>query len=311
MPSPLFPRFNQNQRQQSALNQFRGTSYGRAVQRLGQRYGGNVPEAELRRLVQRYGNQFDQAVSQYSRRSIVDRLLDNMGGFGHLIGALLRPSGRPMVGPQLELDAAKHLLESFGYKVSEPEKVQEPPKRPPVYIDSDPATKEDAVEDLPKPGTPLVEGMIPVTSSNVHSIGYEWAAQEGQPGNLLVRFLAGSGKERSGPGPLYRYRDVPRAVFVAFKMASSKGKFVWDELRVRGTVSGHQYQYELAGTGFDDYIPRQAGLMRGMTGEYFLKRSFQGRQSQKPERPYRTGHRQLPGYENAQNLKFRAGRRTK
>ena len=56
---------------------------------------------------------------------------------------------------------------------------------------------------------------IPVQSSNVSSIG--WAQD-----TLVVVFKDGS---------IYRYLDVPEEVWLAFKEARSKGKFVWAELR--------------------------------------------------------------------------------
>lgn len=76
----------------------------------------------------------------------------------------------------------------------------------------------------------------------------------------LGKTIAGKTNER---GPLYAYFDVPVRVFQRMKLAVSKGKFVWDELRVRGTVYGHQYRYRLVqGSVTPDvggvYIPRRA-----------------------------------------------------
>lgn len=95
--------------------------------------------------------------------------------------------------------------------------------------------------------------MIEVSSSNVHSIGYI-----NKTFTLLVRFLAESNGKRSGPGPLYAYKHVPKAVWERAKSAASKGKFVWDSLRIRGTIDGHVYDYELASAGPDEYVPRKA-----------------------------------------------------
>lgn len=70
------------------------------------------------------------------------------------------------------------------------------------------------------------------------------------------------GKGRGGRGAMYAYFDVPARVFERMKNAASKGKFVWDELRIRGTVFGHKFRYQLVqgqvtpGTGV--YIPRKA-----------------------------------------------------
>lgn len=135
---------------------------------------------------------------------------------------------------------------------------------------------------------PVIEGPINVTSSNVHSIAYEHNQNDSYaPGNLLVRYLGGDSKNRSGEGPLYRYHDVPVTIWKSFKLAASKGSFVWSELRVRGTISGHQYAYELAGTGDSNYVPRQAGLKRGKQGEWYMNRKFGDMSSTLPERQAR------------------------
>lgn len=120
--------------------------------------------------------------------------------------------------------------------------------------------------------------MIRVASSNVHSIGYQDAT-----GTLAVRFLAPEvvsagqgvrlGGKTSGPGPLYHYFDVPPKLWASFQSAASKGKWVWDNLRIRGTIAGHRYDYRLvAGTMASSglrltYIPRRA------SGKGFMSRS--------------------------------------
>lgn len=68
------------------------------------------------------------------------------------------------------------------------------------------------------------------------------------------------------PGPMYAYFDVPVGVFGRLRDASSAGTAVWDELRMRGSVFGHQFQYSLvdapttAGDGGEEahYVPRRA-----------------------------------------------------
>jgi len=119
--------------------------------------------------------------------------------------------------------------------------------------------------------------MIPVNnSSNVHSFGYD-AFQA----TLYVTYLGvvlrpskvklGSSKasefknspltqyikvkkgahtgERAGPGATYAYFGVPQSVFTRMRAAASKGIFIWDEIRVRGTIYGHRYRYRLATPG--------------------------------------------------------------
>ena len=142
---------------------------------------------------------------------------------------------------------------------------------------------------------PALNGeMIPVTSSNVHSIGFQADDPEEmrtRTGTLLIRYLGEHGGKRSGPGPLYGYFGVPIHVFQEFRRAASKGRFVWDDVRVRGTISGHQYAYQLMDIQ-GDHVPRQAGLKRGHDGEYFLRRRFMrdGKtlESQLPERKVRS-----------------------
>jgi len=82
-------------------------------------------------------------------------------------------------------------------------------------------------------------------------------------GTLVVTFKdwEPGQKERSGaPGPTYAYSHVPRGKwedFLAATSPNSAGVAVWDYLRVRGTISGHQHPYRLLSvTG--DYIPRKA-----------------------------------------------------
>lgn len=54
-----------------------------------------------------------------------------------------------------------------------------------------------------------------VSSSTIHAIGYDFGARD-----LDVQF-----KSKGEPGPVYRYRDVPRASYDALMGAESIGKF--------------------------------------------------------------------------------------
>lgn len=127
---------------------------------------------------------------------------------------------------------------------------------------------------------PLISGeMQPVTSSNVHSVGFlldpdAFPDARESRGQLLVRYLAsGSHGKKPGGGPTYAYRDVPVSLFRALLRAASKGEWVWGELRQRGTISGHKFAYELVAVS-GNYVPRQAGLKRGEAGEFYLTRKF-------------------------------------
>ncbi|HOV61672.1 MAG TPA: KTSC domain-containing protein [Candidatus Hydrogenedentes bacterium] len=125
---------------------------------------------------------------------------------------------------------------------------------------------------------PIVTGeMVEVASSNVHSIGYDLDQHI-----LYVRFWVETvrqGQIVRFPGSVYGYRDVWPEEFLAFLQAPSKGNWVWDNLRERGTVSGHKKHYFLAGiTG--GYVPRQAALttIRGpKTGKKYIAEVFRPR----------------------------------
>lgn len=74
-----------------------------------------------------------------------------------------------------------------------------------------------------------------------------------------------SGGGRGGRGARYAYFDVPMRVFERMRRASSKGKFVWDELRVRGTVYGHKYRYSL--------VQGQVSTQKGVQGVYIPRKA--------------------------------------
>lgn len=138
-----------------------------------------------------------------------------------------------------------------------------------------PANTVDLVEDgtthrLPRTH-PAVTGDFVETpeSSNVHSFGFDWESH-----TLFVRFKAQAQGEKvrpHRPGPIYSYRNVPIGVFLKMLAAPSKGVFIWDNIRIRGTLSGHKYDYALVGvTG--GYVPRKATLTP--EGEAFIGRSI-------------------------------------
>lgn len=114
-----------------------------------------------------------------------------------------------------------------------------------------------------KTDDPAVTGvMVPVTSSNVHSIGFQFNLKAPAKSTLLVRYLQGQ-KNSKTMGPLYGYADVHPKLFEQFLKAASKGKFVWDELRIRGTIAGHQYRYTLL-QSVGGNVPRRAILVNGI-----------------------------------------------
>jgi hypothetical protein len=125
------------------------------------------------------------------------------------------------------------------------------------------------------PDAPEYRGeMLGVQSSNVHSIGFRWNDAAPNRGTLMVRFLHKVKGQPAGAGSLYEYSGVHPSVFDTMRSAASKGKFVWDRLRIRGTVSGHRYWYALRQLHSSGYVPRKA--VRYGDREYFVGRQVTG-----------------------------------
>lgn len=224
-------------------------------------------------------------------------------GFGVTSKPVSRKPKRGERGKTKE-QQAKELLEELGYEVIAPgeSRQQERPSQldegplPPVPLDQagrfatlefDGRTRRVPIND------PIITGeMVRVEgSSNVHSIGIQVdPSGRGNRHELYVRFLDNRDGQRVGPGPLYVYYGVPIEVWDAFMMARSKGTFIWDQIRIRGTVSGHRYQYDLKGIS-RGYVPRRAKLIGN--DEWFVKRTFktqiQTRESQLDDELVRRG----------------------
>lgn len=106
--------------------------------------------------------------------------------------------------------------------------------------------------------------MVPVwtltpQSSNVYAFAYDR-----EHGLLYIVFkkTGENGRKVNEPGPMYSYgsamRPVPVRLYQRLVTSASKGRFVWDHLRIRGTVYGHQYVYTLVSPGPSGYVPRKA-----------------------------------------------------
>jgi len=74
-----------------------------------------------------------------------------------------------------------------------------------------------SLHQAPVGGSAEGVSLIPVVSSNVAAYGYNDQKQ-----NLYVQFFDGS---------IYKYDDVPEDIWTLFQTASSKGKFVWTDIR--------------------------------------------------------------------------------
>ena len=112
----------------------------------------------------------------------------------------------------------------------------------------------------------LLGQMIPARSSNVHSYGYKFNFDRPTQGSLIVRYLQKDVNSSSGgrkvPGPTYEYVKVHPDWFDDIFRASSKGIWIWDHMRIRGTVAGHQYSYQLIRAA-QNYLPRRAVVRNG------------------------------------------------
>jgi hypothetical protein len=112
---------------------------------------------------------------------------------------------------------------------------------------------------------PAITGrMVPVVSSNVHSIGFQMNLKNPLASTLFVKYLQKYGNNGvMGSGPTYGYKNVHPKLFQEFMAANSKGGFVWDRLRVRGTVAGSQYEYYLDSIS-RGYVPRRSVIENGI-----------------------------------------------
>lgn len=270
----------------------------KTIESISQGNPADIKQSELFRIAEH--------VDKYARKGLKDRLLDllfsKLGPVGSILQGLIRPGSAAVGTQQQEIDAAVNLLKQFGYGVKKPGTVEapsspstdkalemlealgwsvkppEPPQaKPPKRRPQD--TADEHVVTIQhqryriKKNDPLVTGeMVLVESSNVHSIGYIWNDADPGRGTLKVRFLD---KRKNGPasgrGAMYYYFDVHPTLFQAFQKAASKGKWVWDNLRIRGTVSGHQKRYQLMSLASDGYVPRQA--TRFGNEEWYIRRT--------------------------------------
>lgn len=84
-------------------------------------------------------------------------------------------------------------------------------------------------------GVPLVRGLN-FTSSNVSRVIYDIEHE-----SLYVTYASGHRTD----GRTYRYWTVTYREAAALYNSASKGRYVWDNLRIRGTLLGHRKNYAL------------------------------------------------------------------
>lgn len=278
-----------------ALRELRGTEFGRFARDVHQYAKGG---GEMRRLLNQFLNELGpagrmiRALTAPSSNEL-EPLIKLLQAFGYEV---LPPKKARRQGEAVTdrgLAAAQELLESMGAEVTWPEERPKEGERRKGRLPFDIPTHDESGQprrDLPLPMAdgpaqrfgvdhPIVTGeMVDATSSNVHSFGYDI-----ESAYLYVRFLgyvrgardSAGHALRSGPGSLYRYRDVTPEEFLSLYAANSKGNWVWDHLRIRGTWSGHQKDYELVGV-MGGYVPRKATVRidpkTGRLQEWFVQR---------------------------------------
>lgn len=197
-------------------------------------------------------------------------LISEIGRLGGEVEDLLRILGVSKRSlPKAAFDSLEDLMASMGRNVGTPKTYKRlPPNAAKVFrslaIAGRPADKEfeqrlinatkaDAAQSIStKQGVLGAVQLDRVVSSNVFAIGYDK-----ETGTLRVQFnrhiRPGKGGKfvsignigTQAPGAVYDYYDVPPRKWTAFQQAGSKGKWVWDNLRVRGTISGARYDYRL------------------------------------------------------------------
>lgn len=280
-----------------ALQDLRGTQFGQFAREV-ERYA----RGDMRTLLNQFLGELGpagtliKALTGAQGRGEVDKLVSILQAFGYEVLPPPHARKRGEAVTDRGIAAAQELLESMGARVTWPDRESEPweaPRRLPFGIpiqDERGRARENVtlpMADGPAQRFglqhPIVTGeMVPAKSSNVHSFGYDIESTY-----LYVRYLGyirgakgpDGGVLRAGPGSLYRYRDVTPEEFLTLYAANSKGHWVWDHLRIRGTWSGHQKDYELVGVE-GGYVPRKATVRKNpLTGdieEWFVQRRVRG-----------------------------------
>lgn len=211
-------------------------------------------------------------------------------------GEVIMPKGSESVyDVNRGVEAAIKRLQEIGYTVTkvgeeEPKRGQVPQPVAPTRLSDERKTVDlgmasGLVQRFGK-NHPIVTGvMVPCPgSTNVYEFGYDF-----EHAYLYVRFKASAPRQelRMAPGSLYRYAAVTPEEFLSFYRlrnhsgnGGGPGDWVWDHLRVRGTVSGSQKDYELVGT-MNGYVPRKATVQRNQAGqleEVFKQRMVKNQQ---------------------------------
>ena len=281
-----------------ALDQIAGSDFAsvvRTVEQYGRR--GGLPKSVIAGFLKSLGPAGNilkaLALSPKTDLGYRNSLNDAVAMIRAFGGEVLLPKGQGTVQDvNRGIEAAIQRLQEIGYtvtKVGEPgtsggrvasktdEGIQPTGSRKTVDLEM-----ASGLQQRFGPNHPIVTGdMVPTPgSTNVYEFGYDY-----EHTYLYVRFKGhGAPKEHvrpNSPGPLYRYAHVTPEEFLSlYKLRNHSGEgggpgdWVWDHLRERGTVSGHQKDYELVGI-MDGHVPRKATVRKNAEGkleEWFVPR---------------------------------------
>jgi len=112
---------------------------------------------------------------------------------------------------------------------AQPPPLPKPPTQPPRL--PGPLTKEQNLAVSPEVYFDREEVWTKVVSSNVHAIAYYTAPIAHGAGTMESILGVKFGGMRGRPIVMYWYFNVERSVYTDMMVSSSKGKFVWRELR--------------------------------------------------------------------------------
>jgi hypothetical protein len=257
-----------------------------------QRTGDRKQVAQLRGILQRIlGN-----ITTRAARQAMDKALGAHAGgraLKRIVGRKQDEKERDFEGAiKRDLASAQRLIHSMsGPAAPKPQERKERPQVTPVQPRDSGGPMPYNTQQLPngkiqvRTGTfkrtydtndPIITGKwIRVSSSNVRAISFNFNFKFPHKSTLYVQFLGtDAAGNRVGHGPMYEYFDIPPDKFDSFHKTASKGGWIWDELRVRGSAVQHRVKYSIKGT-VGGYVPRRATVRNGR--EMFVKRTIQHR----------------------------------
>ena len=137
----------------------------------------------------------------------------------------------------------------FGNKPEAPAASSAPKHAPPPVESPSPTKPTQSELDAPKSQSPSTDFLAGEPYSAFSSSNVRSATYNARENSMDIGFKNGG---------VYRYQDITPPEAKSFYSAGSKGKWVWDHLRVRGTVFGYQKPYTYIGGQSQGYIPKYA-----------------------------------------------------